>query len=289
MTVMQIRIFSARMALFAIAVACVIPAQAAVTYTLVDSEGFEAPLNTTTFMGTGQLEGQSGRTDNGTNTDQWEATVGTTSTAVVQNSVFAPGGGTQAVRVDRAPDSADRWAVPIGAAPLMPYVCISWDMMIPTQSVLANGFGPVFGVEAYDDQDALDLLSFFGVDIATREVIIQDPGFSATGAFVNYDEWNNFLVTLNYTNDTYDYFLNGVLLGTTAFVDASAQTNELTDVTISALPGAGDPASLAATGTAYFDNFIVFEIDSPHPIPEPSTMILVGLGLAAIAFRKLAA
>lgn len=234
------------------------------TYTLVDSEGFEAPLNTTTHMGTGQLVGQLSRVDDGTKTRPWNAVVGVTSTAVVQNSVAAPGGGTQSLRVDRAPNSFDRWAVPIQEGLVSPFVLIEWDMMIPSQPVSAEAYGPVFGVEAYDDHGGLDVdqLAFFGVDIATREVLFQNPGYAVTSALIEYDEWNHFAIVLNYNSDTYQYYFNGVKLGSTVFVDANSETNELTDVDIAALPGYSDSVSLAATGTAYFDNFAVRQLIS---------------------------
>ena len=73
---------------------------------IVNAAGFEAPSFTTTFLGTGQLEGQVNPPGFGQviSPGQWNMTVGgTTTEAVVQNTVVPPvGGGLQAVKVTRS-------------------------------------------------------------------------------------------------------------------------------------------------------------------------------------------
>ena len=88
---------------------------------IVNAKGFEPnpPYGfSTTFLTTGQLEGQINPPGTGQviSPGQWLRTRTTgTSTAFVQSAVFAPGGGTQAVKVTRAANSDDRWAVPVNA------------------------------------------------------------------------------------------------------------------------------------------------------------------------------
>src|SRR5262245_16335719 len=111
---------------------------------IVNAMGFEPPFSTV-FLGTGQLEGQINPPGEGQviSPGQWLRTKGAgASTAFVQAATFAPGGGTQAVRVDRAANSDQRWAVPVNhlgypdypspfpPEPAQPCICITWDMRV---------------------------------------------------------------------------------------------------------------------------------------------------------------
>jgi hypothetical protein len=285
---------------------------------IVNSFGFEPtppPVGSTTFFTTGpfgsaavpgQLEGQvnpAGEGQGGLSPGQWLRTKGGgASTAIVQSATFAPGGGNQAVKVDRAANSDQRWAVPVNhlgypdypspspPEPLQPCICITWDMMV--QPSAGNGvttFGPFFGVEAYDDDgNPVGLLGSLGVDAATRDVLYQEAGtgfLKETGSLVSYGQWNRFQIKLDYSTHDYSIYLNGGALGTIGFVDQNnvvGGLNEFSDADISTLAAAGDAASLALTGTAYFDNFLVREGSCPI-IPEPSTIILVSLSLAMVS------
>jgi len=286
---------------------------------LVNSFGFEPtppPVGSTTFFTTGpfgtaavpgQLEGQvnpAGEGQGGVSPGQWLRTKGAgASQAIVQSGVFAPGGGNQAVKVDRAANSDQRWAVPVNALgypdypnpqngqPSQPCICITWDMNV-TKSA-GNGittFAPFFGVEAYDDDgNPVGLLGSLGVDSATGEVLYQAAGtgfLTPTGSTVAYGQWNKFQIKLDYSNHTYSTFLNNVMMGTIAFVD---QTNipggldQFSDADIATVAAAGNAASLALTGTAYYDNFLVRE---GVCIPEPSTVLLAVFGLMATQLRR---
>lgn len=268
----------------ALAPACVllasVAAQAA-SFTLVDGEGFEAPEYSLAI-----LEGQFASTFNGFGSAAWvQSPVGGTSTAVVQDSVVASG--SQAVQVDRAANSDDRWAVPITGAPAERFVCIEWDMRVEDAGS-AQPFGPFFGMEAYDD-DATSILRVgsLGVDASTGDVLytLRDdgilPGFLVeTGATVDFGVWNSFRMILDYQEDTYYGYVNDILVITTPFEQDGA--DQFTDADMTAIAASFDPASQAAVGTAYFDNYFVFETDM-NKIPEPTTMALALLTLAGIA------
>src|SRR5262245_27449480 len=93
------------------------PARASV---VLDTHGFEAPFFSTTFNPMtpgsylGQLEGQAIGPPNET----WEQSSDPgTSRSFIQNTVFAPGGGTQAVQLNRAVSSNIRWGVPLTGLP----------------------------------------------------------------------------------------------------------------------------------------------------------------------------
>jgi hypothetical protein len=269
---------------------------------IVNSGGFELPF-TTVFLGTGQLEGQINPAGEGQvlPPGQWlrSPAVGG-STATVQSIVFAPGGGTQAVRVDRARNNDARWAVPVTALgypdypnpfppePAQPLICISWDMRVEPTAGPAGTFGPYFAVEAYDDQTAsVGLLGSLGVDATTAEVLYQAPGtgfLTPSGASVSFGEWNRFAIELDYSTDEYSIFLNGLILGTFGFVDPGL--DQFSDADISAVGAAGDAASQALTGTAYFDNFLVRE-GPCMVIPEPAASAVMGMAIGAAACAAL--
>ena len=267
---------------------------------VVNAGGFELPF-TTVFGGTGQLEGQVNPAGEGQviPPGQWQRTPGGTSTAVVQSAVFAPGGGTQAVRVNRAANNDVRWAVqvdhlgypdypnPFPPEPAQPCLCINWDMRVEQTQGAAGTFGPFFGVEAYDDSGVIGLLGSLGVDASTGDVLAQDPtqggALVETGSVVGFGQWNRFQIKLDYSTDQYTVYRNFASLGSFGFVDG-AGLDQFSDADISALSAAGDAASMALTGIAYFDNFLVRE--GGCPIPEPGTFVLIGFGLAGASFVR---
>lgn len=259
----------------------------AATFTVVDGEGFEAPDYSTTFLGAGQLEGQFASTNGGFGSTQWlQSPAGGASTAVVQDSVVASG--SQAVRVDRASNSDDRWAVPVTGFPAERFICIDWDMRVE-QTVTSTGFGPFFGIESYDDDgSSVTRMGTLGVDAATGELLFGDAasGLIPTpgGETVNFGEWNNFRIVLDFETDTYFGFLNGVIVVNAAPFEFPG-ADEFTDADIAALAASGDIVSQGLTGTAFFDNYFVTETDDVSKIiPEPaslvSALIVAALGVA---------
>lgn len=257
----------------------------AASFTIVDGEGFEAPAYSDTFLTTGQLEGQFAETDGGFGSTQWKQTVGGLSSAVVQTAVVSTG--SQAVRVDRVANSDDRWAVPVSGYPAERFVCIEWDMRVEQSGAGANEFGPFFGVEAFDDDGAeVGLFGSLGVDSANGDVLFQSAGtgfFAETGAQATFGEWSSYRLILDFDTDSYSYYKDGSLLGTEGFVDNGLGLEQFTDANIAALAAAGG-TSLGLTGTAYFDNFVVFETDVK--IPEPASLSLLLAGLSLVATRR---
>ena len=268
---------------------------------IVNANGFELPFSTV-FLGTGQLEGQVNPAGEGQilPPGQWLRTqAGGASTANVQSAVFAPGGGSQAVRVDRAANEDTRWAVPVNhlgypdypnpfpPEPAQPCICLSWDMRVEQTVGAQDTFGPFFGVEAYDDDvNEVGLLGSLGVDASTGDILYQATGtgvLTETGSTVNFGDWNHFQIKLDYSTDQYTIFRNFGALGTFGFVDPNL--DQFSDGDIAALGAAGDAGSQALTGTAYYDNFLIRE--GACPIPEPATLALVGLALGiAIIGRR---
>lgn len=276
---------------------------------IVNANGFEpgTPPNgfSTTFLTTGQLEGQFNPPGSGqlVSPGQWLRTKNPgTSTATVENTVFAPGGGTQAVQVNRAANSFDRWAVPVDALgypdypnptppePAQPCICITWDMRVQGPAGINNGnqFGPYFGVESYDDAgNPVALLGSLGVDATTGDVLYQAAGsgdLTETGVTVAFGQWNRFQIKLDYSTHKYTTYVNGALVGAiTTFVDDAAnpgQLNEFSDADIAALAAAGDSVSMGLTGTAYYDNFTVRE--GVCAVPEPASIGLAFVGLCGV-------
>ena len=238
---------------------------------IVDGNGFEAP-----DFSTGQLEGQ----------NNWLRMSGAAlGAANVQTATVYSGD--QAVQVDRAANSDDRWADPVVGWPSLPIVLIDWDMRVE-ETLGGAAYGPFFGVEAYADAGGLSLLGSLGVDATTSDVLYQAQGtgfLTETGATVTFGEWNHYQIVLDYAADQYTVKLNGTPLATDGFVDAISG-DVFSDADISAIAAAGDPVSQALTGTAYYDNFFV------QQVPEPGSFLLaLGATFAAglAGYRKLRA
>jgi hypothetical protein len=266
---------------------------------IVDSVGFELPKFSTTFSNAqtlyaGQLEGQAVFPEPlpiGT----WLRTRNGLSTARVVNSVAASG--SQSVQVDRVANSDDRWAVPVSGWPSERYVCIDWDMRVEQSTVPVGSFGPFFGVEAYDDDAAaLGLLASFGVDASNGEVLFQEDttGFvTAPGPTVAFGVWNRFTILLDYVDKDFELYLNMLPVtlpaGTNSFVDDAnipGGLDQFTDANISTFALGGDAGSQAATGRAYFDNFMVVQSPTNPCVPEPTSVVLAALGLGQLTVLR---
>jgi hypothetical protein len=229
---------------------------------IIESHGFESP-----FFSPGSVVGQSG----------WKVSPASTGTAVVQSSVVdAPG--SQALQINHAASSIDVWTANFPATPsrfpTQRYVAIDWDMLVMPSSLPAGNFGPFFGVEAYDYLNSAGNISSSGngvgtlgslwVDAKDGEVLYQaaNTGIpTSTGTVVSLGVWNQFRMVLDYSTHQYAVFLNGNLLGLpVGFVDQNNTVGGLEDIThpdIAARAGGLQQAELTATGTAFFDNFLV--------------------------------
>ncbi len=229
---------------------------------IVDSKGFEDPPYDLAV-----LEGQN---DWQLSHYGWPGDTGP-GTATVQNTVKQAG--TQAVQVDRAAYSDDRWAVlPGGSLPSGQYIVIEWDMNVTETP--GDKWGPFFGSEAYDSNGAPKLLGSLGVDASTGDILYQQEvtGYLVdTGTDATFGTWGHYKIVLDYVADEYTVYYNGTSLATEGFVDGAIAG--FTDADISAFAAAADALSRAALGTAYFDNFVV--------TPEPSSLVLMMLGGAA--------
>ena len=286
-------------ALLVTAFGMAMPAGAATT-TLVDVGGFEAnpsnPANgyKTTFDGDGKLEGQSFTpiSPNG----QWQKSFDPGgSTATIQDAVAASG--SQSVRLDRAPNSDIAWGIDLGSG--LPaterFICIEWDMRVDQTVPPSGAFAPLFGVEAVDNDGlvsgvpTIGLLGSLLVDSFSGDVLYQAPGtgfLEETGTAVALAAWNSFRIVLDFQDNEYSVFANNTLLATTGFVD-TVPTINFTDADLSTVPGFGDSVSRNLTGTAYFDNFFIYETHT-NKVPEPTSLALLAgmLGVALAARRK---
>jgi hypothetical protein len=239
-----------------------IPARAQV---VVDTHGFESPFFNASFGGNGKLEGQPS-TPSGT----WVRTGGPqVGTAKVQTAVKLSG--SQALRIDRGANSDDNWAVVVSGQPVAQYLSMEWDMRVEQTAGSQGTFGPLLGCAAYDGTTSIGLLGSLGVDATTGDVLYQQQttGFLVpTGVLAGFGAWHHYGVELNYSTHQYTVYYDDVPIGSDGFVDqfnVAGGLNHFTDGDIFATAAAGDPASLALTGTAYMDNFIVHNGQVPEP------------------------
>ncbi len=189
----------------------------------------------------------------------WKTAGTGTSTAVVQNEVVVTGD--QAVEVNRTAGSDRRWAVPNSGLQTGRFVTISWDMAVNVTEK-PGVLGPVFGVEAYDAFENFGVLGMLGVDGTTGEVLRQLPesGYlMPTGFLAATGVWNHFEIVLDFQTDKYMSFFNGDPLGSLAFVDGDFGLDHFTDANIATFAGSDDGTSINEPGTAWFDNFIVYD------------------------------
>ena len=224
-------------------------ANVAAAETLYDSRGFEAPPFTL-----GQLEGQD-PVDGPWYSDS------ETSTGIVTNTVARSGA--QSVQIDRAPGDDSRWLISKPIVGLGDLLTIETDLRTAFSDVSASAYGPIFALEAYDGFNnpggaSLKLAGMVGMDAATGELLYQEGGTGylvSTGDILDPDTWYNLRLELDYGTDTYKVYLNGVLKGSTAFVDPGI--DDFTDADLATIAGAGDAESIAAPGTGWFDNFSI--------------------------------
>ena len=242
---------------------------------IYNSNGFEFPP----FVAGLPLEGQDPA--NG----PW-LTTATTSTSLVQTTVVESG--TQAVRINRAGGDDARWGVVKPLDNVAGTITIAWDQHTLQTVLPAGSFGPFFGVEAYDDlpSGSVQRLGAAGIDAATGELLYLDPnvGFAVTGDVVAFGTWHQLAITLDYGTQAYSVFLDGVLKVTVGFENPGA--DDFTDAPLTTVAAAGDPASLSANGTAFFDNYVI-TTPALTQVPEPATLSLLGIAAVALAARRL--
>jgi hypothetical protein len=180
--------------------------------------------------------------------------------AVVQQAVVHSGN--KALQIDRVANSDKSWAIDVTSFNIHRFVVVDWDMRV-TATGVENAIGPFFGVESHDlvpYNPGATLLGSLGVDATTGEVLYQATGSGALVAStkeVVFGGWHHYRLVYDFTLQKYSAFFDGANVVTTGFVDPGL--NDFTHTGFSALAAAADGASQALTGTAYIDNFRVWD------------------------------
>jgi hypothetical protein len=210
--------------------------------TIIDTDGFESPS-----YSLGALQGQ----------HSWVTGGMHSSTATVESTVAAPSS-SQAVQVDRGANSDDYWYIHELGFPTQRFVTVDWDMRVSPANT--GAFGPFFGIRSFDDHGLASpgVLGSLGVDATTGDILFETATqFAETGTLATFNEWHHFRLVLDFTLLNYQAFFDDTPLITTPFAGLARGVNDFTDADISAVAAGGDVVSQAATGTAYFDNFLV--------------------------------
>ena len=243
---------------------------------IYDSGGFEPPR----FVTSQNLQGQDAPPGG---QGPWVKDSGVSS-AVVQSDIVS--GGLQAVRVSRVANANGdtRWGVlkPLTPAPSQDIITVEFDMRVDTATGLP--FGPAFGIECYDSSvGSPKLIGSLTVDATTGDVLYSEGGsgiLRESGIAVPFAIFRHYTLAADFTSKTYSIFLDGALLQTEPFVDNTAV--RFTDAPL--VTFAATPDTIAtATGTAYFDNYVLVAI------PEPRAMGLVFTGVLALGRIRLGA
>lgn len=266
---------------------------------IYDSNGFELPrFSSTATVATdptviGNLRNQDINSVGNPNGNQWRQFGTANGNAVSTATVQAAGGlSGQGVQLNRLL-ADNRWSPIYGFTPNVvtsPIVDVSWSERV-LQTAGTNLYGPFFGVEVNQDTGAGLRAGALGVDAKTGEILIYDPvlGLQPTPAddLVNFGDWNDFRLSLNYATHTYSAYLNGGATPiATAIPFTDAGVTRLDEAFLAGLFAADPsvPGNANDTGTAFFDNYVV------SSVPEPtSAVLLAGLGgLVLTRRRKLA-
>ncbi len=126
-----------------------------------------------------------------------------------------------------------------------------------------------------------------GIDVLPdNSVVLVTQGFPLAGVFTR-DVWHHVDLRFDMTAQTYNFALDGLLLATgVPFCgDHEPCTNKMV-VPNYGLGTFNMFANFGINDAGYMDNFSANSINS---VPEPSTLFLIGAGLAVMAMRRLAA
>lgn len=233
--------------------------RAAVVY---DSGGFEAPR----FAASQSLTGQD-PVPQPLGNGPWRQDLGT-STAVVQTDVTK--GGLQSVRVTRVPGATGdtRWGINVPITPTASdnVVTIDFDLNVfinPGSNWGGPDLGPLFGVECYDaSSGSPKLIGSLFLDAYAGDIVYQQATngtLQNSGRFIPRNEYHHYTLAANFTTKTYSIYVDGTLVHTEAFVDATASA--FTDAPITTLAATTNYLD-QAVGTAFFDNYSISQTTS---------------------------
>jgi len=229
---------------------------------LSDSGGFESP-----GYSLGTLAGQNGWTSFGTGV------------GAVQNSVVQSG--SQAVSLSgNSPSGFWEWPS-FGYTPAPGEIVRATSGLRRGSSATATkNFG--FFFDAYGSTDEIGRIGIAenaGTLVAVATTISGGvPGNYIVASGLSYNTWYNIQMDIKVSSQTFDFYLNGTLIGNN-LPFLTAQT-DVTDVDLQLQGRAG------ATDVGYFDNYKVVAV----LVPEPGVISLAALGaFALVASRRRAA
>ncbi len=252
---------------------------------IYDAQGFE-PLDDYTLLN--PLAGEDPDDDNEPDFQEgpWQKSLDTTAnvTATIQSIALAPrlGGGLQLVQMNRTgANGRGFWGVQktVQDMDLLDPLVVQWSMNVTDASDDPNAVGPFFGL---DVNDALDnstgfplLAASAGLDAATGELVTFDQSLAEDrkGIFYTLGQWHDFMMVLDYVDQTFDVFVDGSLaIDDQAFIDEFAgpvKPLDFTDFAFStfALDTSSGGQFTPTNATAYYDSVLV-------AVPEPSTALI---------------
>ena len=238
------------------------PAHAAIDI-IYDSEGFEAPR----FDAVVQPE-LFGQDDGNIYTgDPWtQDNPATIFDANIQTSVVKTGA--QALQIDRQANEDTRFVMVTPIGPNFPNDRIFIDAFMKVEfSTPALAFGPYFGIEASDYNGppfaSEPRLGLFYVDATERSLLVGTLGTLAdTGVDID-DDWHFYRMILNYTTKTYELYVDDMITPVVTVAFLNPALNTFTEVDLASV---ADESFPNLTGTAYFDDLVVYQV------PEPATL-----------------
>lgn len=178
--------------------------------------------------------------------------------------------GANSARIDSSV-AGSRWAwknLAPGAGTIGPnrIVIASADIYIESEE---NARDTLTGLDAYNS--AVNRIAAVRISRDTGVVSLGIGTFTATNLVALMDRWNKLELVMNFNTGTATAVLNGVASANSVTISTA---NAVADVDLYAV------RSTVATSASHYDNYMV------QAVPEPATMTVLVLGLAAIARRR---
>ena len=108
---------------------------------------------------------------------------------------------------------------------------------------------------------------------------------TSSGSAITFGQWNHFILQADFNTSTYQLFLNGSQVASDGFVDPGISGFSDAPLATVAYPD-GIGANATASGTAYFDNYVISTSAAATPEPAMLGVTAIAIIIAASRIRR---